>query len=253
MNLVFIHGAGGSSKVWTYQKRYFSDHETTLVNLPGHGGTSGDGRKTIFDYVEDVRKYIKSGKSCILIGHSMGGAITLSYVLKYPAAACVLAGTGAKLRVVPAILRNIVDHYEQTVDLILDNAIHNKTEQIMAHSRREMLATPPHVTYNDFLACDTFNVMEEIHRISIPTLVIAGRQDVLTPLKYSQYLADNIKGARLEIIENCGQFRNRKILGHSFRCPLRFRFNSPGYSPQRFSQNPPAPDTTEPLYALFIL
>jgi pimeloyl-ACP methyl ester carboxylesterase len=204
MNLVFIHGAGGSSKVWTYQKRYFSDHEITLVNLPGHGGIPGNGRKTISDYVEDVRKYIKSGKSSILIGHSMGGAITLQYVLKYPAAACVLAGTGAKLRVVPTILKNIVDHYEQTVDLILDNAIHNKTEQIITHSRREMLTTPPRVTYNDFLACDTFNVMEEIHRISIPTLVIAGRQDVLTPLKYSQYLADNIKGARLEIIENCG-------------------------------------------------
>jgi pimeloyl-ACP methyl ester carboxylesterase len=204
MNLVFIHGAGGSSKVWTYQKRHFSDHEITLIDLPGHGGTPGDGRETISDYVEDVRKCIKSREDSVLIGHSMGGAITLSYVLKYPAAACVLAGTGAKLRVVPYILKNIINHYEQTVDLILDNAIHNKTEQIMTHSRREMLATPPHVTYNDFLACDTFNVMEELHRISIPTLVIAGQQDVLAPLKYSQYLADNITGAHLEIIENCG-------------------------------------------------
>ncbi|MGC1121287.1 MAG: alpha/beta hydrolase [Candidatus Methanofastidiosia archaeon] len=204
MNLVFIHGAGSSSKVWTFQKRHFSDHEITLMDLPGHGETPGNGRETISDYVEDVQKSIKSREDSVLIGHSMGGAITLSYVLKYPAAACVLAGTGAKLRVVPAILKSIIDHYEQTVDLILDSAVYNKTEQIMTHSRKEMLTTPPRVIYNDFMACDKFNVMEEIHRISIPTLVIAGQQDVLTPLKYSQYLADNIKSARLEIIENCG-------------------------------------------------
>lgn len=204
MNLVFVHGAGSSSKVWTFQKRHFSDHEILLIDLPGHGGTPGDGRETISGYVEDVRKSIKSHGDSVLIGHSMGGAITLSYVLKYPATACILAGTGAKLRVVPAILENVVDHYEQTVDLILESAVHNKTEQIMTHSRKEMLSTPPHVTYNDFLACDTFNVMGEIHRISIPTLVIAGQQDILTPAKYSQYLADNIRGSRLETIENCG-------------------------------------------------
>ncbi|MBU7039049.1 MAG: alpha/beta hydrolase [Theionarchaea archaeon] len=204
MNLVFIHGAGSSSKVWTFQKRHFSRHKIQLIDLPGHGGTSGDGRDTISDYVEDVWRSAKPSDDAVLIGHSMGSAIALSYVLKYPAAACVLTGAGAKLRVVPAILENIIDHYEETVDLILTNAIHNKTEQIMTHSRREMLATPPRVTYNDFLACDTFNVMEEIHRISVPTLVIAGQQDVLTPLKYSQYLADSIKSARLEIIENCG-------------------------------------------------
>ena len=41
-------------------------------------------------------------------------------------------------------------------------------------------------------------------QIRCPTLVLIGRQDVLTPLELSQEIAAAIPGARLEIIEHCG-------------------------------------------------
>lgn len=40
--------------------------------------------------------------------------------------------------------------------------------------------------------------------IDCPTLVLCGRQDALTPLARHQEIAAAIKGARLEIIEDCG-------------------------------------------------
>lgn len=40
--------------------------------------------------------------------------------------------------------------------------------------------------------------------ISVPTLVLVGREDVLTPLELSQEMADGIPGARLEIVPDCG-------------------------------------------------
>lgn len=44
----------------------------------------------------------------------------------------------------------------------------------------------------------------ELGRISVPTMVICGRQDALTPLERSQEIAAGIKGARLAVIEECG-------------------------------------------------
>ena len=204
MNLVFVHGAGGTSKVWQHQKRYFSTaYEVTALTLSGHGRTGGEGCPTIDAYAEEVRQKI-SDADTVLVGHSMGGGITMKYALTYPLKACVLVGTGAKLRVLPAILEQITTDYEKTVDLILEYAIYNKTESIMRHSKEEFLTTSPEVTYNDFLACDHFNVMEEIERLRIPALIICGSQDMLTPPKYSEYLAAKIKPSCIYIIPDSG-------------------------------------------------
>lgn len=46
--------------------------------------------------------------------------------------------------------------------------------------------------------------MHTIQTLSIPTLVVCGDQDMLTPVKYSQYLAEKIQSSRLEIIKDCG-------------------------------------------------
>jgi pimeloyl-ACP methyl ester carboxylesterase len=204
MNLVFIHGAASSSKVWIYQNRYFCDHEVTLIDLPGHGGRPGKGRDTINEYVEDVRHHIEHLDNPVIIGHSMGGAITMVYTLQYPVKACVLAGTGAKLRVLPDVLQNIKENYEKTIDFILEYAVYNKTEQIMNKSKKEMLNTSPDVMYKDFLACDTFDVMQEIQKINVPTLVVCGEKDMLTPVKYAAYLITVIADSHLEVIKECG-------------------------------------------------
>jgi pimeloyl-ACP methyl ester carboxylesterase len=44
----------------------------------------------------------------------------------------------------------------------------------------------------------------DLKRITCPTLVLCGRQDVLTPPAVHQEIAAEIRGARLEIIDDCG-------------------------------------------------
>ena len=58
----------------------------------------------------------------------------------------------------------------------------------------------PAVMLNDLLACDRFDVMAEVHSIKLPTLVICGRDDELTPVKYAHYLASQIEGSREVIV-----------------------------------------------------
>jgi pimeloyl-ACP methyl ester carboxylesterase len=57
----------------------------------------------------------------------------------------------------------------------------------------------PAVALNDFLCCDKFDVMEQVQNIKVPTLIIVGTEDIMTPVKFAQYLANKIFGSKLVI------------------------------------------------------
>jgi pimeloyl-ACP methyl ester carboxylesterase len=67
-----------------------------------------------------------------------------------------------------------------------------------------MMQCPPEILYGDFLACDRFDLMKEVEKIDLPTLVLCGDEDKLTPVKYSQFLQSRIKGSKLEILPHAG-------------------------------------------------
>jgi pimeloyl-ACP methyl ester carboxylesterase len=46
--------------------------------------------------------------------------------------------------------------------------------------------------------------MNEVEKIGLPTLILCGDDDQLTPVKYSQFLHSRIKGSKLEILPNAG-------------------------------------------------
>ena len=72
--------------------------------------------------------------------------------------------------------------------------------------KRRSLEIGPSVEVNDLLACDGFDVMDEVQNINLPTLVVCGDQDTMTPVKYADYLADNIPGAHKVIVPGATHF-----------------------------------------------
>jgi pimeloyl-ACP methyl ester carboxylesterase len=69
---------------------------------------------------------------------------------------------------------------------------------------QQMAETRQAVLYGDFLACDEFNVMERASKIDIPTLIICGSQDRMTPPSRSEYLHERIAGSQLHILDGAG-------------------------------------------------
>jgi pimeloyl-ACP methyl ester carboxylesterase len=67
-----------------------------------------------------------------------------------------------------------------------------------------MLETRPPVLHGDFLACNAFNMMDELPRVKTRTLILCGAEDAMTPLKFSEALRDGIPGAQLEIVPEAG-------------------------------------------------
>ena len=78
--------------------------------------------------------------------------------------------------------------------------------ELKQHGRETVSTTRPAVTRCDFMACDGFDVMGRLGEIHLPTLVVVGAEDRLTPPKYSEYLVRSLAGAKLERIEGAGHF-----------------------------------------------
>jgi pimeloyl-ACP methyl ester carboxylesterase len=51
------------------------------------------------------------------------------------------------------------------------------------------------------VAGDKFDVMDSLGEISVPMLAIVGTEDVMTAVKYAQFLVEKMQNASIEIIE----------------------------------------------------
>lgn len=208
--LVFVHGSGGSRLHWNYQRLFLERfYNVVTADFPGHGAASAEGEESVGAYAKHLLHLVEAlpGDVFCLVGHSLGGAIVQEFALLYPqhVEALVLVGTGARLRVLPEILEGIEERFEETVRLINGYAFSRKSPAEMVQSGIEaMLKTSKTVLHGDFSACDGFDIMDRVGTIKVPTLVVCGSDDLLTPPKYGRFLAEKIEGARIEIIADAG-------------------------------------------------
>ena len=204
MTPLFIHGAGANPMVWRLQLLHFKGG--LAMELPGH--PSGQGCSTIEDYASSVEEYVKENgvKDPVLIGHSMGGAIAITLALRNSdLAGLILVGTGARLRVDPRILTGIKKNYEAVSKLVGRWSVSPSSDPIIAQRIAEdLLKVKPEVAYGDFIACDRFDRMIDVQKITCKTLILVGADDRMTPVKYSRYLHEKIGNSRLVIIPGAG-------------------------------------------------
>lgn len=209
--VILIHGAGGHHLYWPPQIRRLHNQRIFAVDLPGHGKSGGIGHHTIDDYVGEILGFMKALRfnAAVLVGHSMGGAIALETAIRYPkrVLGLGLVGSGARLRVAPTILQSASDPstFADTVHMINAYSYAPQTNaRLKELGEQRMLETRSTVLYGDLLACDAFDVMDRLSKISAPTLILCGAEDKMTPLRNSEFMRDHIAGTRLEIVPNAG-------------------------------------------------
>lgn len=208
--LVFLHGAGGSHHTWRDQWAGLKGVSRLVIpDLPGHAASAGPARETIRETAAWLAEFLREigVRGFVLAGHSMGGAVALQAALdRLPGIeALILAGTGARLKVSPAIFAGISERYREYAPELVDLLMARSSDPTLREDlTADVLSTPPSAFLADFRACNAFDVMERLGEISVPTLVVNGDDDRLTPLKYGEYLATNIRGAVLKIMHGAG-------------------------------------------------
>jgi pimeloyl-ACP methyl ester carboxylesterase len=90
--IVLLHGFTESSGMWKEFSRELSKkYRVICIDLPGHGKSETlDGCHDMDLQAEVVRAVLKKRKigKCLMVGHSMGGYVTLAFAAKYPEMLC---------------------------------------------------------------------------------------------------------------------------------------------------------------------
>jgi pimeloyl-ACP methyl ester carboxylesterase len=209
--LVLLHGAGGHHLYWPSEVRRLTGYRVFALDLPGHGKSSGRGLQSIPAYAKKVLDWLAAAglHRAVFVGHSMGSAIALWLAIHHPehVAGLVLVGSGARLRVNPALLE-LTSHpatFPKAAEMMIQWYYSPQVDtRLVKLAGKRMKEIRPSVMHGDMLACNEFDVKEQVGEISQPTLLICGADDVLTPLRYSQFLAGAIPNARLELVAGAG-------------------------------------------------
>lgn len=202
-NIFYIHSSGSDAGQWEYQIEGVGGY---AIDLPNHGRSDYAEINSVDDYAYYVSQAIKQTcNRAVVAGHSLGGAVAQKVYLNYPetCTGLVLVGTGARLRVLPEILENLRTAPEKAIDRILEMGFYRKG---LEYERvREKYLKNPDILLLDLSLCDKFDLLEDYRNgkieVDVPTLIIAGKEDRLTPVKYAEFFKNHIPNSELVVVE----------------------------------------------------
>jgi pimeloyl-ACP methyl ester carboxylesterase len=209
--LVFVHGAGGSRLHWPPSLRRISGLRCLALDLAGHGQSPDEGEASIDDHVRRLDEWRRELglERAFLAGHSMGSAVVLTAALNTPewVAGTALLGAGARLPVNPQLLEGIAHPatFIETVERIVGWSFGRQAPPRRVElARQRMIETGPAVLLRDFLACSVFDVRDRVGGLQVPTVVVCGAEDRMTPPALGEELARSIPNARRIVVEGAG-------------------------------------------------
>ena len=143
----------------------------------------------------------------ILVGHSMGGGVAMSYVLNSEfrgPKALVLVDSSPNLKlpkVVPGLLIEVIEEIRRREH----PAFEEYAEKLnMKQYEKAMKYLDTLAMQRDLRACNKFNISDKVKDITIPTFALVGEgDDVITPTIVKNYVKD-IPRADLAVIRNAG-------------------------------------------------
>lgn len=216
--LVFIHGLSDSLIYWEFlASNLRQDYQVLRYDLRGHGDCElGDDEINIDTYVGDLYNLLGELNidDVVLIGFSLGGVIALDFAVKYPeiVSSLVLMSTfhradGHVVEVLNNFKKALNDSFEEFYDLILPmvlcpNVIDDNREELdlLKGIASQNANTEAYINAVD--VCLDFDIEEGLSKINIPTLILAGQYDEISPLKLQKEMQSKIKDSKLIVFED---------------------------------------------------
>ena len=224
--IILIHGFPFNKSMWNKQVEVLIEtYRVIAYDVRGHGiSTAGTDDFSIELFVDDLLGLMDALKidRAMLCGLSMGGYIALNAVENFPKrfGALILCDTNCIADTPEAREKRM-----KTIESIQEKGL----EQYAIESLKNLFAPESFVTNREKIALVKTMIMEtsvqtlsrtlfalsrrketctNLHRISIPVLIVVGIEDKITPSDAARQMQKNIKGSILNIIEHAGHLSN---------------------------------------------
>lgn len=225
-SIIFIHGLGGSSDLYTpliISLGLEKTHSLHLLDLEGHGlsPTSAASTISISSYASDFEALAKHAniKEAIVIAHSMGSLVALDFAIKNPGLISKLVLLGPPPSPVPEAGRNGSVARAATVrqsgmSAVVDAVVtagtssKSKTENALAIAaiRLSLLGQDPEGYAKGCTALAGAIDGLPVSQIKAQTLIITGEEDKVSPPAVCDKYSGEIKGAKLQVLPQVGHW-----------------------------------------------
>ncbi|RMH05096.1 MAG: alpha/beta fold hydrolase [Nitrospirae bacterium] len=224
--LVFLHAFPLHRAMWEAQVQAFAEaFRVITIDLRGFGESDAPiWRYSIEQFADDVHALLDhlSIPRATFVGLSMGGYTLLALYRKYrnQIQALVLADTRAEAdseEVRSGRMAMAQTAYHQGMDAIAEIMIPKLLGSTSLASRPNVVQTvramiarnqPSGIIGALIAMADRPDSTALLREITCPTLVIVGEEDIATPPAEVKRMADQIPGARLEVIPSAGHASN---------------------------------------------
>lgn len=208
---LILHGWGSSSQRWDQVKAYLQNSGFMVLapDLPGFGQTPPPEKAwSLDDYAQWVEEYCEKQKisQVFLLGHSFGGSIAVKFALKHPQIVKKLFLVAPALVRIKTLKKRIISRTAGFFSF-LPNSTKKVIYKRFLRSDYPLKAGIMRDIFKKVVAEDLSNCLSEI---KVPTIIIWGRSDNITPIRDAYLISEKIKGSKLIVIEGQGHDLNRK-------------------------------------------
>jgi len=224
--IVFLHGFPFDKSMWQKQLDYLKNsHRVIACDIRGFGKSIDEESHLSMDlFANDLILFIDKLdlEKVIICGLSMGGYIALNAIERFPSRfeALILCDTQciADSHEVKAKRYKTIDEVKEYGETnfnegFIKNVFHkdsltNKPE-LVEQLRSVVFSNSKHIISQGLTAlAERSETCSALPEITVPTLIICGREDVVTPLTESKFMNQQIKGSILHVINNAGHVSN---------------------------------------------
>src|SRR5271169_6634329 len=218
--VVFLHGAGLDHSVWALLARSFAHHGFGVLapDFPGHGRSAGAPLWSIAAFADWTAALIAAASvpAARLVGHSMGSLVALETAAQHPdrVTALGLIATAAPMRVSDELLGAAKANDHAAIDMISiwGHGYHATLGGssapglwMLGGGERLLERARPGVISADLSACNDYHdAFAAAAKVAVPSTVIQGTRDMMTPAKGGRAVAAAIPGGRVAMIEDAG-------------------------------------------------
>lgn len=224
--IIFVHGFPFDKSSWYPQMEFFKQtHRVITYDIRGFGkSTIGEEELSMRLFADDLVKLMDGLEisKAIVCGLSMGGYILLNAAYRYAErfeaiilsdTQCIADSSEMKIKRSETIAQIKADGLDDFAEGYVNNIFCQESmdtkKELVEKMRNVILSTSTTtITATLHALAQRWQMWPSLKEISVPTLILSGKEDKITPRVQSEYMLKNITNTTMKSIDKAGHMSN---------------------------------------------